>query len=102
MPYNAEISRDNPTAFLFVIDQSGSMDEKPEGGRSKAEFVADVLNRTLYTLTTNCSKADGVRRYFDVGVLAYGGSDVATGFGGALSAGVIHPITAIADTPIWV
>jgi hypothetical protein len=33
MTYNAEISRDNPTAFLFVIDQSGSMDEKNEGGR---------------------------------------------------------------------
>ena len=74
MTYVAEISRDNPTAFLFVIDQSGSMDEKPEGGRSKAEFVSDVLNRTLYTLITNCSKADGVRHYFDVGVLAYGGA----------------------------
>lgn len=102
MSYAAEISRDNPTAFLFVIDQSGSMDEKPEGGRSKAEFVSDVLNRTLYTLITNCSKADGVRPYFDVGVLAYGGSDVATGFGGALSAGLIHSITAVAESPIRV
>jgi hypothetical protein len=102
MPYAAEISRDNPTAFLFVIDQSGSMDEKPEGGRSKAEFVSDVLNRTLYTLVTNCSKADGVRRYFDVGVLAYGGSDVATGFGGPLSAGIIHSITEVAEAPVRV
>ena len=45
MPYSAEISRDNRTAFLFVIDQSGSMDERPEGGRMKSEFVADVLNK---------------------------------------------------------
>jgi hypothetical protein len=102
MTYNADISRDNPTAFLFVIDQSGSMDEKNEGGRSKAEFVSDVLNRSLYTLITNCSKAGGVRRYFDVGVLAYSGSDVATGFGGALSSGIIHPITAVAEGPIRV
>jgi hypothetical protein len=79
MPYSAQISRDNPTAFLFIIDQSGSMDEKAEGGRSKAQFVADVLNRTLYTLVMNCTKADGVRGYFDVGVLAYSGSDVMTG-----------------------
>lgn len=25
MPYSAEISRNNPTLFVFVIDQSGSM-----------------------------------------------------------------------------
>src|SRR2546425_12428091 len=93
MPYQAEISRDNPTCFLFVIDQSGSMDERTESGRSKAQFVADVLNKTLYTLVTNCSKADGIRNYFDVGVIAYGGSEVGTGFGGALSGNIIHPIS---------
>jgi len=74
MPYSAEISRDHPAAFLFVIDQSGSMDERPEGGRMKSEFVADVLNKTVYTLVTNCSKADGVRNYFDIGVIGYGGA----------------------------
>jgi CO dehydrogenase/acetyl-CoA synthase gamma subunit (corrinoid Fe-S protein) len=97
MPYQAEISRDNPTCFLFVIDQSGSMDEITAGGRSKADFVADVLNKTLYTLVTSCSKSDGVRNYFDVGVIAYGGSEVASGFGGALSGGIVHPINAISE-----
>ena len=97
MPYQAEISRDNPTCFLFVIDQSGSMDEMTETGRSKAEFVADVVNKTLYTLVTSCSKSDGVRNYFDVGVIAYGGSEVASGFGGALSGGIVHPIQAISE-----
>jgi hypothetical protein len=97
MPYQAEISRDNPTCFLFVIDQSGSMDEITETGRSKADFVADVLNKTLYTLVTTCSKSDGVRNYFDVGVIAYGGSEVAGGFGGALAGGIIHPINAIGE-----
>jgi hypothetical protein len=102
MPYQAEISRDNPTCFLFVIDQSGSMDERTESGRSKAQFVADVLNKTLYTLVTNCSKADGVRNYFDVGVIAYGGSEVGSGFGGALAGNIIHPISAIGDKPLRV
>lgn len=97
MPYQAEISRENPTCLLFIIDQSGSMDEVTESGRSKADFVADVLNKTLYTLVTSCSKADGVRRYFDVGVIAYSGSDVASGFGGALSGGIVHPINAISE-----
>lgn len=53
MAYSAEISRDNPTCFLFVLDQSGSMDEQMETGRSKALFVADVLNKTLATLVIN-------------------------------------------------
>jgi hypothetical protein len=97
MSYQAEISRDNPTCFLFVIDQSGSMDEITETGRSKADFVADVLNKTLYTLVTTCSKADGVRSYFDVGVIAYGGQEVASGFGGALAGGIVHPIKAISE-----
>src|SRR5262245_32779872 len=97
MPYQAEISRENHTCFLFVIDQSGSMDEITETGRSKADFVADVLNKTLYTLVTTCSKADGVRNYFDVGVIAYGGTEVVSGFGGALAGGIVHPINAISE-----
>src|SRR6201988_2845934 len=97
MSYEAEISREHPTCFLFVIDQSGSMDEMPEAGRSKAAFVADVLNKTLYTLITSCSKSDGVRNYFDVGVIAYAGSEVGSGFGGALAGNIVHPIQAISE-----
>jgi hypothetical protein len=102
MTYSAEISRDNPTAILFVIDQSGSMDEMMSTGKSKAAFVADVLNKTIYTLVTNCTKADGVRNYFDVGVVGYGGQGVGPGLGGALAGTVIHPITTVANTPLRV
>src|SRR6266567_4599471 len=102
MSYQAEISRANPTCFLFVIDQSGSMEEKTETGRSKADFVADVLNKTLYTLVTNCSKADGVRGYFDIGVIAYSASDIGSGFGGGLSGKIIHSINDISESPLRV
>src|SRR6266436_6075509 len=78
------------------------MDEITETGRSKADFVADVLNKTLYTLVTTCSKADGVRNYFDVGVIAYGGTEVVSGFGGALSDGIVHPISAISENTLRV
>ncbi|MEI6984475.1 VWA domain-containing protein, partial [Klebsiella pneumoniae] len=54
MAYEAQISRTNPAAFLFVVDQSGSMSDKMSSGRSKAEFVADALNRTLMNLITRC------------------------------------------------
>ena len=76
MAYEAQISRTNPAAFLFVVDQSGSMSDKMSSGRSKAEFVADALNRTLMNLITRCTKSEGVRDYFEIGVLGYGGQGI--------------------------
>ena len=66
MTYTAEISRTSPTAFLFLVDQSGSMQDTMENGKSKAQFVSDVLNRTLATLITRCTKSEGTRDYFEV------------------------------------
>ena len=44
MPYQAEISRSNPTCFLFLLDQSGSMSDPFAGGagRSKADELATI------------------------------------------------------------
>jgi hypothetical protein len=70
-----EISRATPSCFLFVLDQSGSMDEGFGGAtatRSKSQELADVINRLLQTLVTRCAKGEAVRDYFDVGVLGYG------------------------------
>lgn len=85
MSYTAEISRTSPTAFLFLVDQSGSMQEVMTNGKSKAQFVADVLNRTLATLITRCTKSEGTRNYFEVGVLGYSNSDAQNGLAGALA-----------------
>src|SRR5262249_40166701 len=100
MPHSAAISRKAPTLFLFVIDQSGSMDERMEHGQTKAEFLAEVLNRTLRELVPRCTKADGVRDYFHVGVLGYGGEAVRTGFAGALGGQVVHPLSAVDEHPL--
>ena len=75
MSYQAEISRASPTAIVMVMDQSTSMNQRLKSGQSKAAFLADVLNKTLYTIITSCSKAEGVRDYFHVGVVAYGGRE---------------------------
>lgn len=98
--YEAEISRTSPSAFLFIIDQSGSMEERMETEQTKAQFVADVLNKTLYQLIIRCTRADGVRNYFDVGVLGYGGDGVKSGFGGALSGSILHPLSDIEANPL--
>src|SRR5262249_44023526 len=100
MSYAAAINRDSPTAFMFLIDQSRSMNEKMDVGESKAQFVGDVLNKTLFQLMTRCNSTDGVRDYFDIGVLTYSGTGVHSGFGGALSASSLHPISSLAAHPL--
>src|SRR5262249_61957377 len=89
-------------AILMVMDQSTSMSHRLLSGQSKAAFLADVLNKTLYTIITNCSKADGVRDYFHVGVIAYSGADAHNGFRGALEDEPLHTISKLAEKPLRV
>ncbi|HZQ26131.1 MAG TPA: vWA domain-containing protein [Acidimicrobiales bacterium] len=101
MPYTAEISRANPTCFLFLIDQSESMRERIGGGdvpMAKADAVADAVNRLLSELTIKCAKEDGVRDYFHVGVIGYG-AKVGPAFGGALAGQALVPLSKVAAQP---
>lgn len=101
MAYSAEISRRQPTAFLFVIDQSSSMGDRWGDGGTKAKATSDALNRLLYELITKCSKDEGVRHYFDVGVIGYGGTgpkDALAFVGG----GILKPIPDLEKKPLRV
>jgi hypothetical protein len=108
MPYTAEISRTNPSCFLFLIDQSGSMQDPIPAGvgtdapvsstRSKAQGVADAINRLLQNLVIKCAKSEGVRDYYQVGVIGYG-ARVGPAFGGPLAGRDLIPISEIADSP---
>src|ERR1700693_457439 len=103
MPYMAQISRNNPTALVFLLDQSSSMLE-PFGSqpdKSKAAGVADALNRLLQNLVLKCAKADGVRDFFHVGMFSYGGR-VAPAFGGALAGKALVPVGELAHHPLRV
>jgi hypothetical protein len=103
MPYTAELNRANPTCFLFLIDQSSSMKEpfgaQPE--KPKAEGVADGINRLLQNLALKCAKGDGMRDYFHVGVIGYGGR-VAWALGGQLAGQKLVPISMAAAHPLKV
>jgi hypothetical protein len=99
MAYSAEISRNNPTTFLFVIDQSGSMEDQISGGeRKKSDVVADTVNRFLSELSIKCAKDEGVRDYFEIGVIGYGAA-VGPAFGGSLSGRELVPISEVASSP---
>lgn len=100
MPYESQISRTQPTAFLFLVDQSYSMTDKMSTGKSKADFVADVLNKTITELVAKCSKSEGVRDYFEIGIIGYGHETVANALQGELAGNVINPISLLEQNPI--
>jgi hypothetical protein len=103
MPYSAEISRISPTCFLFLIDQSGSMSDPfgGEAGQKKADGVADAINRLLQTLILRCAKSEGVRDYFQIGVIGYGGK-VGPALGGPLAGRSLVPVSEVANHPLRV
>ena len=96
MAYSAEISRQNPSCFLFVIDQSGSMsDNFSNPPRPKAQGVADAINKLLQNLVIKCAKSEGIRDYYHIGVIGYG-KDIASAFTGELEGNDIVTISEIA------
>jgi len=98
MPYEAEVSRSNPSAFLFLVDMSGSMTDPYASGKRKADGVADAINKLLSNLSIKCTKSEGVRDYFDVGVISYG-KKVEPALGGELAGQALAPISAVANHP---
>lgn len=99
MAYSAEISRTNPACILILIDQSGSMEEPFSGSqRRKADGVADVTNRLLQNLVVRCAREEGIRDYFHLGVLGYGG-EVGSAFRGPLAGRSLVPVSEIGHAP---
>lgn len=70
----------------------GNRDE----GVPKSEGVANALNNLLRNLIITCSKSDGVRNYFHVGVIGYGAT-VAPAWKGRLTGHELVPIRDVAE-----
>lgn len=76
--YSQSITRTHRTAFVLLIDTSGSMDEDilfrglPV---SKAEAVATITNELIFELIERARRSDGVRNYYDIAILGYGGEN---------------------------
>lgn len=100
MPYSAEISRANPSCFIFLVDQSGSMVEPIAGsdGKRKCDSVADAINRLLHNLIIKCARGEGIRNFYEVCVIGYG-AQVSPGFSGPLAGRDIVPISEVANSP---
>lgn len=73
--YNAVIERSNPSLFVFLIDQSGSMSgvfQQNKLNLRKDQFVADTLNKTLREISLRCTQGNEVRDYYDIAIIGYG------------------------------
>lgn len=79
-PYETRINRDRPACFVFLIDQSGSMDDSWGGdsSKSKAEMVALYVNNAIHEIINACQKSEPEpRHYFDIAVIGYGQDNTA-------------------------
>lgn len=75
IPYTAQIKRNSPTAFIFMIDQSVSM-RRPTiyGGKemTMSEAVARIVNNQINELVYRCIKTNEIRHYYDIALIGYG------------------------------
>ena len=86
-PYTAQITRNTPTAFIFLIDQSISMSRKLNyHGEfiTLADAVARIVNNQINELVLRCIKTTEVRHYYDIAVIGYG-DDANYGWKGTLA-----------------
>lgn len=75
IPYTAQITRNTPTAFIFMIDQSVSMRKETQlYGETMAmsEAVARIVNHQLNELVLRCIKGNETRDYYDIAIIGYG------------------------------
>ena len=71
-PYTQSISRQNKACFLFLLDQSFSMEE-PLGNspNRKCDELAAAINGWLQNMAIRASGDEGIKDWMDVGVFGY-------------------------------
>lgn len=75
LAYTVQITRNTPTAFIFLIDQSVSMKRVTTYNGEQmpmSEAVARIVNNQINELVLRCIKTDDVRHYYDIAAIGYG------------------------------
>lgn len=73
--YTARIDREHPTAFMFLVDHSVSMDRYTYYNGEEitlSEAVSRIVNSQINELVERCVKNNETRHYFDIAVIGYG------------------------------
>ncbi len=75
IPYTAQITRNTPTAFVFLVDHSVSMQQMTTlygEEMTMAEAAARIVNNQINELVLRCVKMGDTRHYYDIAVVGYG------------------------------
>jgi uncharacterized protein YegL len=73
-PNSKQWSSATPGYIIFLLDQSGSMQESYTEGKTKAEFTALVINRTINELINTNMDGEKVKDRVFISMIGYGGS----------------------------
>ena len=87
MAYSQEISRQNKALFIFLLDQSFSMEDPLAGGERKIDQLTLAINAWLQNMVITCSKAEGFKDFFDICILGYGTDENSNPIIGSVLAG---------------
>lgn len=72
MSYQQEISREHKALFVFLLDQSFSMEEPiANSNNRKMDELATALNALLENLVMTCTGESGIKDRMDVSVIGY-------------------------------
>lgn len=85
-----------PLKEPLVVD--GRVYTQTAQGRTKAQGVADAINRFLQNLVIKCAKEEGVRDYYHVGVIGYG-ARACPALSGPLAGRELVPIGEVGNMP---
>jgi hypothetical protein len=108
VPYTQEITRARPACFLFLLDQSGSMEEPLDGTdppKRKCDALVDAINGWLNSMIIKASGSDGVKDWMHVGVIGYrtdaeNNPLIGSAFQGMLANQMLVPISKIHQNPL--
>ncbi len=106
VPYSQEISRQNKACFLFLLDQSFSMEE-PLGNSSnrKCDELITAINGWLQNMAIRASGDEGIKDWMDVGVFGYrtdpgANPIIESALQGRLAGRTLVSITEIGENPV--
>lgn len=108
------ISSTNPCLIIYLLDQSGSMNDKfGNASHTKAVELANAINDIIYEVGLRCiGNAGELKNRFEIAIVGYGKSEnlVQSGWEGQLAGKWVvsiknifeYPLAQENDKPIWI